>query len=117
MSLFDSLIGQAGSIDIDGLAAKVGLDPAEVRAGAEAMLTKLASGDHDAQSASVATSAETGIDPTKLQALLPELAGAFGATAEEGGIAGKLQGMLGEGGASGALGELGGLAKGLFGRS
>ncbi len=116
MSIFDSLMGQAGNIDIDGLAAKVGLDPAELRTGAESMLSKLASGDHDAQSASVATSAETGIDPTKLQALLPELSSAFGGEGE-GGLAGKLQGLLGEGGASGALGELGGFAKGLFGKS
>lgn len=101
MSIFENLIGEAGTIDIDGLAARVGLDPAEVRTGAESMLAKLASGNHDAESATVATSAETGIDPAKLQALLPELSSAFGGAGEADGLAG----------------ELGGFAKGLFGKS
>ncbi len=115
MSIFDSLVGKAGGIDIDGLASQVGLDPAELRTGAETLLAKLASGQHDAQSATVATSAETGIDPTKLQALLPALSSAFGG-AGGGGLADRLQGMLG-GGEGGAPGALGGFARGLFGKS
>jgi hypothetical protein len=122
MSIFDSLMGQAGTIDIASLAEKVGLDPDQLKAGGESLLSKLASGDHDADTAAVATAAETGIPTDKLQALLPHLADALGAAGGGdgalSGIAGKLGGLLGgaEGG-EGALGQLGGFAKGLFGKS
>jgi hypothetical protein len=120
MSLFDSLMGNAGNIDLGALAEKVGLNPDDLRNGGESLLSKLASGDHDADSATVAASAETGIAPDKLQALLPELSSALGNAGGDSplaGIAGKLTGLFGgqEGGDGGALGTLSGFAKGLFG--
>jgi hypothetical protein len=120
MSLFDSRMGKAGSIDLGALAQDVGLTPAEVKAGGESLLAKLASGDHDATSATVATSAETGIDAGKLTALLPALAGALGGTDGEGGtlsgIATKLTGFLETKADGEPMGSLGDLAKGLFGK-
>jgi hypothetical protein len=119
MSLFDSLMGKTGSIDLGALAQQIGLDPDELKAGGESLLAKLASGDHDATSATVATSAETGIDASKLEALLPALSSALGQTGAgdgEGmfaGIAGKLGGALGGGSLSE---EIGGFANKLFGR-
>lgn len=120
MSLFDSLMGKAGSIDLGALAQQVGLDPDQLKAGGESLLAKLASGDHDADSATVATAAETGIDPGKLQALLPALSSALGDAGGEGGlsgIAGKLSGFLDRDGDGSPLNDLGGFAKGLFGKS
>jgi hypothetical protein len=122
MSLFDSLMGNAGNIDLGALAEKVGLNPDELRNGGESLLSKLASGDHDADSATVAASAETGIAPDKLQALLPELSSALGSAGGDGPLAGitaKLGGLFGQDGSGegGALGGLTGFAKGLFGKS
>ena len=120
MSLFDSLMSKAGTLDLGALAQQVGLDPDQLKAGGESLLAKLASGDHDAESATVATAAETGIDAGKLQALLPALSSALGGAGGTGdsegvfaGIAGKLGGML-EG--TNLKDELGGLARGFFGK-
>ena len=120
MSLFDTLMGNAGNIDLDALAARVGLDPADLRTGGEALLAKLASGQHDADSATAAASDETGIAPDKLQALLPELSSAFGQAGGEGGLsglAGKLGGILDRDGDGSPLNDIAGFAKGLFGKS
>jgi hypothetical protein len=119
MSLFDSLLGKAESLDLGALAQQVGLNEDELKAGGESLLAKLASGDHDATSATVATAAETGIDPSKLQALLPALSSALGSAGADdaegtfAGIAGKLGGLLPSGGLADGIG---GLAKGLFGK-
>ncbi|MDB5737707.1 MAG: hypothetical protein JWO65_1375 [Sphingomonas bacterium] len=120
MSLFDSLMGKAGSIDLGALAAQVGLDPEQLKTGGESLLAKLASGDHDATSATVATAAETGISVDKLQALLPALSGAIGEGGLEGGLsglAGKLGGMLDKDGDGSPINDIAGFAKGLFGKS
>ncbi|HET8613420.1 MAG TPA: hypothetical protein VFL92_11705 [Sphingomonas sp.] len=118
MGLFDSLMSNAGNVDIDALAAKVGLDPDQVKQGGEALLGHLASGQHDADSAASAASAQTGIAADKLQALLPALQGALG-NAGEGGLAGmasKLGGMLDRDGGGNPVNEIAGFAKGLFGK-
>jgi hypothetical protein len=115
MSLFDSLMGKAESLDLGALAQQVGLNQDELKAGGESLLAKLASGDHDADSATVATAAETGIDPSKLQALLPALSSALGSAGDGdgtfAGIAGKLGGLFESDG-----GGLGGIAGKLFGK-
>ena len=61
MNLSDTLMGNAGNIDLDALAARVGLDPWDLRTGSEALLSKLASGEHDADSAAAAAADDTGI--------------------------------------------------------
>lgn len=120
MSLFDTLMGNAGNIDLEALAAKVGLDQSELRTGGEALLSKLASGNHDADSATAAASDETGIAPDRLQALLPELSSVLGQGGGEGGLSGltaKLSGLLDRDGDGNPLNDLAGFAKGLFGKS
>lgn len=123
MSMFDGLLGGGGAIDLTALAAKVGLTPDELKQGAESMLTKLASGQHDATSAAVATEAQTGVPADKLQELLPQLAGAFG-HADVGGLLGSLQERAGgllsgldKDGDGSSLNDIAGMAKGLFGKS
>ncbi len=44
-------MGNASNIDLDALAARVGLDPSELRMDGEALLSRLALGEHDADSA------------------------------------------------------------------
>lgn len=118
MSLFDSLLGSHGNIDLGELAGKVGLNQDELLQGGEAILAKLASGGHTADTAATAASAETGIDASKLIALLPALAQQFG-HADAGSLVSSLTGEGGLlsnlGGAGGLAGQLGGFAKGLFG--
>jgi hypothetical protein len=119
MGLFDTLMGKAGSIDLGALAQQVGLNEDEVRSGGEALLSKLATGEHDADSATAAAAGETGIAPDKLQALLPALSSAFGG-AEGGGLSGigaKLSGLLDRDGDGNPLNDITGFAKGLFGKS
>jgi hypothetical protein len=119
MSLFDTLMGKAGNIDLDALAQQVGLNEDELRSGGESLLSKLASGDHDADSATAAAADETGIAPDKLQALLPALSSAFGGEGAGGlsGIGAKLSGLLDRDGDGNPLNDITGFAKGLFGKS
>ncbi|WP_019833363.1 hypothetical protein [Sphingomonas sp. PR090111-T3T-6A] len=119
MSLFDTLMGKAGNIDLGALAQQVGLNEDELRNGGESLLSKLASGEHDADSATAAASSETGISADKLQALLPALSSAFGGEGEGGlsGIGAKLSGLLDRDGDGNPLNDLTGFAKGLFGKS
>jgi hypothetical protein len=117
MGLFDGLLGH-GSIDLGSLAGKVGLNEQELIQGGEALMTHLASGDHTADSAATAASAETGVDAGKLMAVLPALATELG----HGDTGGLMNSLTGEGGLLSSLGgagnvmnEVGGFAKGLFG--
>ncbi|TPG42930.1 hypothetical protein EAH79_03615 [Sphingomonas koreensis] len=104
MGLLDGLLGQvAGNVDITNLAAKVGLDPAQV----EQAVTALA--QHHAQPGdTVAQAAQTtGLPSDALQQIVGHIGGE--------GALGRFAGLLGEQG--GGLGGLGGLASGLFGKS
>jgi hypothetical protein len=118
MGLFDGLLGSGGSIDVAALAGKVGLTQDELMQGGEAILAKLATGNHDASSAATAASAETGIDAGKLMALLPVLAEHLG-HADQGGFMASLTGEGGLlsklGGDGGLASSIGGIAKGIFG--
>jgi len=124
MGILDGLLGQAKNIDLGALASQVGLSQDEVQAGGESILSKLASGDHDADSAAASAAAETGISADKLQAILPALASSLGdggvegviGKLREGGLGGLL-GSSGQDGEGGALSGLANMAKGLFGRS
>lgn len=127
MSLLDGLLGKAGNIDLGQLAGQVGLTPDELTTGGEAILAKLAGGGHDATSAATAASAETGIDASKLTALLPTLAEQFGAAHADDlvaklgltgdGIMGKLGSMLDSDGDGNPANDIAGFAKGLFNKS
>ena len=106
MGLLDGLMAQAGTMDVSALAARVGLNPDEVRTGGEALLNKLAGGTTEANEAATHAEAKTGIPADKLMALLPMLAQSFGAHDHPGGPAAGLAEKLG---GSGLLGSLGGL--------
>ncbi|MDE2563709.1 MAG: hypothetical protein KGL48_15820 [Sphingomonadales bacterium] len=116
MSLFDQLLGQvAGNVDIQNLAAKVGIDPGQ----AESAIAALAAA-HPAEGDTVQTAAaNTGIEAGVLQQIVGHIGG-------EGSL-GQFASMLGEhpealsmatsllGKESGGLGGLLGAAKGLLG--
>lgn len=126
MSIFESLMGQGGSIDLAAIAQQVGLSPEQVKTGGESILGKLAGGGVDAHAAAAGASAETGIDLSKLQALLPVLAQQLGAADTAGlaeklgltgdGVMGKIGHMLDRDGDGNPLDDLAGMAGGLFGR-
>jgi len=112
MALLDTLMEKAGTIDINGLAQRVGLDPAQVRRGMEALLQHLSAGKQPDEAVDSASS-QTGIGPDKLRALLPAIQNALGG---EGGIAGKLNALLDQDGDGNPANEIAGFAKGLFGK-
>jgi hypothetical protein len=108
MSMLDGILGQlAGNATVAGLAARVGLTPAEI----EMALAALAAA-HAAPTDTVPTAAaQSGLPENKLQEILSHLGG-------EGALGG-LAGMLAQNGAggAGAGGGLGGMLGGLFGKS
>lgn len=117
MSLLDSVLGQVGgNLDIAGLAAKLGIDPATAQSAVAALGQA-----HAAPGDTVETAASaTGI-PT---ALLGQVAGALGGAEGLGKISELLQGnpalssltgMLDKDGDGNPVNDLLGMAKGLFG--
>lgn len=118
MGLLDNLLGQGGNIDLGALGQQVGLDPNQVRQGAEAMLGRL-TGGQTGDEAAAGAAAETGLSFESLQALLPALSAQLG----EGGIEGLMARLTGEGGMLSGLdrdgdgnpiNDLTGMARGLF---
>lgn len=122
MSIFDQILGQISSnVDIKNLAEKVGIDPSQ----AEAAIAALAAG-HQAPTDTVETAAtNSGIDSGILQQIVGHIGGE-GALGQFASIMGqspdalqKVAGMFGgaaEGqGDSNPLGQIAGMAKGLFG--
>jgi hypothetical protein len=103
MGLLDSLLGQVTeNVDIKNLAERVGLTPEQV----ESAVTALGQA-HAAPGDTVATAAESTDLPTdSLQQIVEHIGGE--------GALGNFAALLGEQG--GVLGQLGGLASGLFGK-
>ena len=117
MSIFDQILGQISSnVDIKNLAAKVGIDPAM----AESAIAALAAG-HAAPTDTVETAAEnTGIDAGILQQIVGHIGGE-GSLASFASMLGQhpdaanmIGGLLGGKEGESPLGNLGGLASGLF---
>lgn len=108
MGLLDGLMGQIGEhVDVGNLAAKLGLDEAQVM-GAIAALTKA----HPEPGDTVATAAgATGLSPDILSQIVGHIGGegSLGRYAEMIGLGG------GNEGGGGIMGQLGGLAGGLLG--
>ena len=104
MGLLDGLLSQVSdNVDITNLAAKVGLDPAQV----EQAVTALAQA-HPQPGDTVSQAAETtGLSSDTLQQIVGHIGGE--------GALGRFASLLGEQG--GGLGGLAGLASGLFGKS
>ncbi|MEI6642977.1 MAG: hypothetical protein WCL10_13140 [Novosphingobium sp.] len=117
MSLFDQILGQISSnVDVKNLAAKVGIDPSMV----ESAIAGLAAG-HAAPTDTVETAAaNTGIDAGILQQIVGHIGGegslaSFATMLTQHPEAAKLVGgVLGQAGGESPLGDIGGLASGLF---
>jgi hypothetical protein len=111
MGMLDGLLGQiAENVDVKNLAAKVGLTPEQV----ESAVTALGQA-HTAPGDTVDTAASaTGLSSDTLQQIVGHIGGE-GALAQFASLLGGAQGTQGEG--EGVLGQLGGLASGLFGKS
>lgn len=98
MGLLDGLLGQvAGGIDIQSLAAKVGLSPEQVEQAVQALGIAHAAPTDTAETAA----AETGLPTDKLQEIIGHIGG-------EGSLGQFAQLLNGEGGIGGALGGLAG---------
>jgi hypothetical protein len=105
MGLLDGLLGQvAGNVDIQNLAAKVGLSPEQVEQGVHALGMA-----HPEPGDTVETAAaNTGLPTDKLQEIVGHIGG-------EGSLAQFASLLQSAGGSEGLMGKLGGLASGLFG--
>jgi hypothetical protein len=118
MSMFDQLLAQAGNVDVNGLAARVGLNPDQLRQGAEAMLGRMMHHGEAPEQAAGSAAQETGLPVGNLQALVPMLTQLAGnidlrsLVSNPGGIIAALD----KDGDGNPLDDLGNMAKGLFGR-
>ena len=94
MSMFDGILGQlGGALNLDELAGKIGMTTEELKQGGESLFSKLSSGENPADAVQSAA-AESGVDASKLQELLPSLAEKFGMDGQDG----LLAKLTGEGG-------------------
>lgn len=94
MSMFDGILNQFGGIlNLDEMAGKIGMTADELKQGGEALFSKLSSGENPAEAVQQAA-AESGVDASKLQELLPTLAEKFGMDGQDG----LLAKLTGEGG-------------------
>lgn len=117
MAMLDSLLAQAGSIDLNGLAGKVGLNGDQLRTGAEAILDRIAGQGEAPDQAAAEAAAETGLPLGNLQALAPML-GSMLSQVDIGSLlsdsSGALAGLDRDGDGA-VMDDLGDMAKGLFG--
>ena len=106
MGMLDGLLGQvAENVDVKNLAAKVGLTPEQI----ESAVTALGQA-HTAPGDTVDTAAaSTGLPAEILQQIVGHIGGE--------GALGNFASLLNAQGGGGVLGELGGLASGLFAKS
>jgi hypothetical protein len=113
MSLFDTLLGQAGNLDIAGIAQQAGIDPAVAQQAVGALAAA-----HNQPGDTVDTAAQSsGIDPDTLNSVVGALGGHEGlgqivSVAEQNPQL--LQGIMGAVGGGGLGGVLGGLAGSFF---
>jgi hypothetical protein len=104
MSMLNDLLGQVTeNVDVANLAAKVGLSPEHVESAIQALAKFHPMEGDTAEGAAAAT----GLPLDKIQAIIAHIGGE-GALAQ---FAGMLEGQ------GGVAGQIGGLAKGLFGGS
>ena len=101
MSMLDGILGQLGAaVNLDEIAGKIGMTTDELKQGGESLFSKLSSGENPVDAVQSAA-AESGIDASKLQELLPTLAEKFGMDGQDGllskltGEGGMLSGMTG----------------------
>ena len=95
MSLFDQLAGQAGALDLGGIAGRFGLSEEQVRSAAALLLPKIADPATDNTEATHDVAQQTGIAHDTLAQLVPALISQAQANGAEGGVLGSLLGGLG----------------------
>ncbi len=119
MAMFDALLAQAGNIDINGLAARVGLNADQLRTGGEAILARITGRGEAPDQAAAGAAAETGVPLGNLQALLPMLQEMLGKVDLQALISNPsgIMGALDRDGDGGVMDDIGDMAKGLFGGS
>ena len=94
MSMLDGILGQLGGVvNLDEIAGKIGMSAGELKQGGESLFSKLSSGENSVDAVQSAA-AESGVDASKLQELLPTLAEKFGMEGQDG----LLSKLTGEGG-------------------
>lgn len=118
MSFFDSILGQLGGhVDVKNLAEKVGLEP-EMAEKAIAALGQ----SHQMEGDTVElASAKTGIDSTKLGAIVDQIGGEgslgeFARMLQDNPKAAGIMNMFDRDGDGNPLNDIAGMAKGLFGK-
>ena len=117
MSMFDSLLAQAGNIDLNGLAARVGLNADQLRTGANAMLARITGNGETPDQAAAGAASDTGLPLGNLQAFLPMLQEMLGKVDIQSLLSNpsQIMGALDRDGDGGVMDDLGDMAKGLFG--
>jgi hypothetical protein len=106
MGILDGLLGQIGSnVDIDNLAAKVGISPDQ----AEQAVHALGMAHPEPGDTAEVAAQQTGLPTSTLQEIIGHIGGE-GSLAQ---FSSLLQGEAGQG----IMGKLGGLTSGLFGKS
>jgi hypothetical protein len=106
MGMLDGLLGQvAGNVDIQNLAAKIGLSPEQV----EQAVTALGVAHPQPGDTAEVAAAQTGLPTDTMQEIIGHIGG-------EGSLAQFSSLLHGEAG-EGIMGKLGGLASGLFGKA
>jgi hypothetical protein len=119
MSMLDGILGQVTqNVDVANLAAKLGLSPEHTESAVQALAQAHPLDSDTAETAA----AQTGLPVEKLQEMITHIGGegALGQFASllqgQGGILGKVTGMLDKAGDGNPLNDLAGLASGLFGK-
>lgn len=105
MGMFDDLLGNMGGLE--AIAVKLGLEPEQMQALMTEIGGKIASGETDV-AALATTAAEHGVSADKLQELFAHFGGPEA-------VLSKIGSLFDRDGDGNPLGELSGLAKGLFG--
>ena len=117
MAMFDDLLAKAGNIDINGLAARVGLNGDQLRTGGEAILGRITGGGETPDQAVQGAAADTGLPLGNLQAFLPMLTEMIGKVDIQSLLSNpsSIMGALDRDGDGAVMDDLGDMARGLFG--
>lgn len=104
MSIFDAIMSHGEGLDLDAIGSRIGLSAEDVKAGAGQLLPKIADPNIDNSAAVTDVAAATGIQESKLEALIPLLL----QEAKQAGVPGTilnnvLAGVTGGDGAAGGL--------------
>jgi hypothetical protein len=114
MGMLDDLLAQAsGNVDLNALAAQVGLDPAQVQGALGQLLPQMADPAVNNAQALGDVAGKTGVSAGALAAMLPMLLQAVqGAGASKGGVLEQIMAGMnapGAGGAGGLMGQISGM--------